>query len=288
MTTIQPVRAAEAQAVDHTSPSVWFVGDLDDPWVVSIADALPTVTHCFSCPAELPDGLLDTAGAPEVLVLHRAVLTGHDAERIARFRSSQSPAPRVVLCFGPHVRHDDLMAWAELVDATVPEATASETLARRLAEGGELIQSLSPLRARPRITVVSTNPTMQQMLADACDFAGYPVALARRWSDAPARGPAVWDVPTLDPEWADELARRATAGAVVAMLGFADRALVSQARASGARACLELPFDVQDVAAALDRVTGPPSRPAHTVPPSPASWRRHPPPRAVAGTSRDA
>ncbi len=44
------------------------------------------------------------------------------------------------------------------------------------------------------------------------------------------------------PRWLEE---RSRLGPVLALLGFADRATVSQARAAGAAACLDLPVDVQ-------------------------------------------
>ena len=128
---------------------------------------------------------------------------------------------------------------------------------------------------------------MRQMIADACDIAGYPNATARHWAEAPAGGPAVWDVPTLEPSWPAELAHRAAVGPVVALLGFADRMLVSQARACGATACVDLPFeDGRSLSTSLDRVTAPEPRSPHAVPPGPASWRRHPPPWAIADVSR--
>ena len=39
-------------AADHP---VWFVGDLDDPWVASLADALPAGARRIACAGDLPD-----------------------------------------------------------------------------------------------------------------------------------------------------------------------------------------------------------------------------------------
>ena len=58
---------------------------------------------------------------------------------------------------------------------------------------------------------------------------------------------------------------------MVALLGFADRATVGQARAHGASACLELPFDLADLVFVLDRLAAPRIEPAHEVPPPPAA-----------------
>src|SRR5262249_18387967 len=246
---------------------VWFVGDLDDPWVASIADAIPAAAAParWHCPGDLPDLLASVEVAPAVVVLHRAVLTRHDFERVARLRGGRVPPPRVVLCFGPHARYADLERWSELVDVALPEATARDTLGRRLVEPESAARRPGP-GGRPRVAVVSTNHALRQALAEGCEAAGYPVAAARDWSDAPPAGPAVWDVPVLEPGWSQGLARRVRAGPVVALIGFADRSLVAEARARGASACLELPVDLADLTAALDRLTAPRAEPAHDLP----------------------
>ena len=255
---------------------VRFVGDLDDPWVVSIADALAGSTLRRHCPGDLPDGFADSAVAgepPGVVVLHRSVLTRHDAAQVARLRAGRLPPQRVVLCFGPHTRHVELERWSALVDAALPEATARDTIARRVLVG-ESAMPRGPVGPRRRIAVVSTNSRLRSTLGDICESAGWSVTSARDWSDAPAHGPAVWDVPVLEPGWADELGRRSRSGPVVALIGFASRELVAEARARGAVACLEWPVDLADLAAVLDRL--PTQRPeaAHETPPPPASRRR--------------
>ena len=42
--------------MDESGPAIWFIGDLDDPWVVAIADALPTAGGLLrvDCRGELP------------------------------------------------------------------------------------------------------------------------------------------------------------------------------------------------------------------------------------------
>lgn len=267
--------------------SVWFAGDLDDPWVTAIADALPAGAVRVPCPGDLPEALADPASAPEVLILHRAVLTRHDAERLTRLRSGPTP-PRVVLCHGPHVRYADLDRWAALFDATVPEATAREVIARRLGPPGDGVGRRPAAGPRPRVAVVSANTALRLTLAEACEAAGYPVAAARDWPEAPATGPAVWDVPVLEPQGPQCLAPRDRADPVVALIGFADRALVTEARARGASACLELPVDLADLVAVLDRLTASRTEPAHELPPSPAGRRRSAAARAVADGPRGA
>ncbi len=257
---------------DPDDEHVWFVGDLDDPWVVAIADALPASTTRLHAPDDLPEPFVPRMGepAPAAIVLHRAVLTRRDAARIGRFRASCAPPPRVVLCFGPHTRYIDLERWSELVDAVLPEATAREIVARRIAPAPT---RRSPSIPRPRIAVVSTNSALRLALSDACEAGGYSVQAARDWSEAPP-GPAVWDVPMLEPGWIEDLSRRAKLGPVVALMGFADRASVSQARAHGAFACLDLPVDPVDLVTVLDRVPSSRPEPAHELPPPPVARRR--------------
>jgi hypothetical protein len=266
----------------------WFVGDLGDPWVAAIADSLPGDVRRVHCAGPLHERVLGGRAAPARLALHRGLLTPRDADCLARYRAGGSPPPRVVLCLGPHVRHAELERWAAqgLFDDVVPEATAGDTLARRLtaAEGGVT----RPLGTRPRLAVVSANHEMRETLVEACELAGFPATPARDWSEAPAHRLALWDVPVLERGWADEMARRSQLGPVVALIGFPDRALVAEARERGASACLELPCDLADLVAVLDRLTPLRAEPPHAFPPAPAAAAvRHAGPR-VAAADRDA
>lgn len=254
---------------------VCFAGDLDDPWVASIADALPAGTTRVNCPGDLAGKLPEATTG--ILVLHRRVLTGSDAEWLARLRSEPNPPERVILCFGPHARYADLERWAALIDVAVPEATALDTIARHMTPAtpagriGPLRPSAGPRR---RVVIVSANVALRKTLAEACEIAGYSASGARDWSEAHSHGLAVWDVPVLEADWPQVLARRARVGLVVALIGFADRVLVTEARASGASACLELPVDLADLLAVLDRLPTPRNEHAHEVPPPPAAKRR--------------
>lgn len=261
------------------SGPVWFVGDLRDSWVAGLADALPSPWRVvrFDCPGELPDDLADRPDLPAVMIVHRGVLTRADAERLARLRSARGPVPRLVLCYGPHVRQADLERWVALVDAAVPEATASETLASWLSTGrAGRPRASGARRARPApIVAVSTNGAFRQFLVDAVTEAGFSAVGARGWDDAPAAGPAIWDVPVLEPGWPEALSDRVRRGPVVALMGFADRGLVSEALARGASACLDLPVDLADLARALDRLVSRAvvsrNEPGHPAPPRPRS-----------------
>ena len=200
---------------------------------------------------------------------------------------------RIVLCLGPYARHVDLERWAPLVDVVVPEATARETVARHLGPGATASPA-PPRKPGRRVAVVSSNGALRQTIAEAVEAAGYAVAPARDWQDAPASGPAVWDVPVLEDGWDGELERRSRRGPVIALLGFADRRFVTLAAKAGACACLELPFDLVDLTAALDRLpSNTIAQLPHSTPPPPAGRRSPAVPRPgatprVAGTNGDA
>ncbi len=81
--------------MDGAERPIWFLGDLDDPWVVSIAAALPESSgvHRLHNPGDLPERPFDGARPPRVIVLHRNHLTGPDAERLAAWRDAKNPGP---------------------------------------------------------------------------------------------------------------------------------------------------------------------------------------------------
>jgi hypothetical protein len=255
--------------------SVWFVGDLDDPWVVGIADAIPRGVHRVDCAGEWSEGLLEDLPDPATLVIHRALLGAPGAERLARLRKERSGSLRILLCVGPHVRYADLARWSALVDVVLPEATARETIARHVLSGeGRAGGDDRGPASRPCIDVVSSQFELREALADVCLSAGFPVRKASDWAEVAPGGLAVWDVPVLETDWGRALARRSRIGTVVALIGFADRVLVGQARAQGASACLELPCDPADLIVVLDRLCSSRCDRTHEVPPPPRVLRR--------------
>lgn len=264
--------------MDSPEPEGLFLGDLDDPWVAAIAGALPRGTRVVPCPGDLPEDWPDLAKTARFLVLHRAIPRLADAERLRRFRQASraddAPAPRVILCVGPHARYHHLERWSPWVDRIIPEATAAETIARDLVPQPTHTRSAV---ARPGLTIVSTNYELRLVLAETCRRAGYSTEPARDWDDAPRTGLALWDVPVLEDHWANRLSEQTGSRAVVALIGFADRALVTRARTAGASACLDLPIDPADLVYVIDRLTA--ARPrllidsGHAVPPNPVPAR---------------
>ena len=288
-------------AADHP---VWFVGDLDDPWVASLADALPAGVRRIACAGDLPDdwpgddaGTATAAAGPRVVVVHRAWLSPHDAERLARLRTSsagEAPAPRVILCVGPNVRHADLERWSArgMIDAVVPEATARDTIARHLVAGEVDGVPRRPALPRPRVAVVECQFRAQahpgRCLRGARLSRRAGVRLVGGRGDRPG-----------DLGRARARARLAARPGPPHAARCGGRPVLdspaghSSARpaAQGASACLELPYDLLDLGHVLARVTAPLGEPAHAVPPRPASCaapgvgrcQEEPEPRPAAG-----
>ncbi len=285
--------------MDATGPTVHFVGDLDDPWVReilgSIAD-LPEV-HAVMCAGEVPERLFEPDQPPRLLIVHRTRLSQADAVRIDQWRSvaRANAMPRVILCFSPYVRYAELERCARAVELAIPEATAVETLSRHV---GRLLERRDEPRRAARsgdclpVQVISSNHELQAVLSEICLAEGFQVTSGREFpvnfqgraegaSPAASQVLTLWDIPLLEPDWARSLEQRTHLGPVVALLGFADRATVGQARASGAAACLDLPVDGNDLVHVIERMNWklrPESsktegriEPAHAVPPAPAS-----------------
>ena len=252
---------------DRPVASCWFAGDLADPWVAEIADALPRPARRLDCPGDLPE-TWPVGPLPNVVILHRANLTPTDAERLRLLRGRGPCPPRVVLCAGSYARYHHWERWGPLIDAVLPEATASASVARHLIEGEPRSRS-----TRPRLAVVGGDRELRHALADACDLAGFAPETHDRWADAPSGVVSLAIVPMLADDWAHDLAHLARTRPIVALLGFADRLSVSLAKRRGAVACLDLPCDLADLIYVLDRIVWNRNDLTHHVPPPPLGLR---------------
>jgi hypothetical protein len=259
--------------MDASPGAIGFIGDLDDPWIAAIADALSTarVVHRLDCAGSLPDRPFEQVQPPRAIVVHRHKLSVRDAERLDEWRArGGEAAPRLVLCISPYVRYAELERWSGLVDFVVSEATAADVLPGRLVR---FIDGVDRSRPRPgawpvRIEVAGGDDELCRALVDACVAAGYVVEAIddreiggipgarprQRPVSASARVLTIWEVPMLEAAWGQRLEWRARrTGPVIALAGFADRAVVARAKGAGAVACLELPCDLDDLVGAVDR-----------------------------------
>jgi hypothetical protein len=258
--------------IDSSEGALWFVGDLSDPWVVSIADVLARCTRIVQvhCPGELPECPYDLDKSPRLVIVHRQRLTAADAQRLRVYRDPKAPtaAPAIILCVSPYVRYDELERWSGLANHVLFEATAGDVLPRFVARVVDGREDRNTRRDSTsfRIEVAGSNRYLCESLVEACVTAGY-LAIAADDLDVaggvgapPATSPVaeraltIWDVPVLEPDWAERLERRTrSTGPVIALFGFADREVVAMAKARGAVACLELPYDVDDLIDVVDR-----------------------------------
>ena len=216
------------------------------------------------CPGDLPDNPIRPEPPPS---LDRRAPASADRRRpppparigasrrqASRFGDGRDP-PAVFLCVSPFVRYDDLHACSGLVDLVVSEAEAADVLPRRVSRLLGTAADRSPGNDVPslRIEVAGGNAELCDAVAEACTAAGYNARRAddlprEDWvlprddralpGDDPAAGAdrvlTIWEVPVLEPDWSERLARRALlAGPVIALIGFADRTTVTQAKPPG-------------------------------------------------------
>ena len=258
--------------MDATGPTIRFVGDLGDPWVMEILGSISDLSevHAVMCVGDVPDRLFEPDQPPRLLIVHRTRLSQADAARIEQWRSVPriNALPRVILCFSPYVRYAELERCSRGVDLAISEATAVETLSRHVS--CLLERRDEPPRAAPAadclpVQVISSNHELRAVLSEICLAEGFKVSSGReftaQWQGRAAGADraakqmlTLWDIPVLVADWPRLLEERTKLGPVVALLGFADRATVGQARASGAAGCLDLPLDVNDLVHVIERV----------------------------------
>jgi hypothetical protein len=285
---------------DDTDGTIWFLGDPDDPWIRSILDSIASLGTVRTVPATdaIPVRLFDPDRPPRIVILHRWRLTLADVSRLEGWRreARSNPSPRIILCYGPYVRYAELERSSQVVDLVIPEATAVDTLPRHilrlLGDRREIPETLPGPSVQ--VEIVTTDHELRGVLREACSMAGLGAELRpepspehERRTEVADRSPplprmTLWDVPVLDPHWPEQMERRSRLGPVIALFGFADRQTLGLARTRGAAACLEVPFDLDDLVYLLDRIArslGPERSDSilsvgrvenpHTVPPPP-------------------
>jgi hypothetical protein len=285
--------------MDESPAAIWFVGDLNDAWVASIADALPVahgVVRIQSAGEPVGAPHIAEDHPPRLIVVHRQTLAPLDAQWLQEMRAAgaSTTSPALILCVGPYVRYEELERYSGLVDLVLSEATAADVISRhaaRLLEGRARGVPRPESNPGARVLVASANAEMCRTIAEACSAAGYPAETAhdeeignRLTSREPQSRSGetlltVWDVPVLE-EWSERLDRHARqAGPVIALLGFPDRNMVAVAKSKGAIACLELPLNLDDLVDLIERFANsmshgprpapPRAEPPHALPPRP-------------------
>ncbi len=263
------------QPTDQTL--VIFAGDSQDRIVhAALANLIQqkVTLQTFDWPegANLPDRLLGEISAletPARLVLHRNGLGPKEIGILSQLRESAGVVRKkwtIELIVGDLVRYADLQIVSTLVDRIVPESIAADLLA-----GHPISTSLNRHpRASSPIGILSANEALSNTLKDILLEWGYEPRCLRGWSDPaiPAGALLIWDVPMLSDRWEIRLRDQSRVRPILALLGFADRTTVNRAREAGAVACLDLPFDLEDLEKVLTRFAVQTQVPGHMESPS--------------------
>ena len=273
--------------MDESQAAIWFIGDLNDARVASIADALPAAHGVMRINSGAEPSLGRPSGRdhpPRLIVVHRQTLAPVDAEWLKEWRPDAvtTISPALILCVGPYVRYEELERYSGLVDLVLSEATAADVIPRhvaRLLDGRPTRLPRAEADLPVRVLVASTSAELSHTIAEACAAAGYPVERVddQEVGNRPPAGDehsrsggtliTVWDVPVLE-EWTERLKRHArNTGPVVALMGFPDRNMVAVAKSTGAIACLELPLNLDDLVDLIDRFANSLVRDPRPVPP---------------------
>lgn len=238
--------------VDHHR---WFLGDLSDPWVMSLARPLILKgVKVFPWPESLPTLLrsLVDEPLPDFVVLHRSIFTEPDERFLRSVRLAVGKGSSLILCFGMYFRHADLERMARWVDLTLSEASSAEVLGRHL--GLSLMPPTDAVSTRGRdVAVVSGSHDVGLSIVEMLRAGHHRPALHGQVQSVGTGSLVVWQVPTLDHRWPSELAQLSATSRVIALLGYADRRIVELARSSGASSCLEWPCDPEDLLASVER-----------------------------------
>lgn len=209
------------------------------------------------------------------LVVHRRNAGPAEVALIRQLRQLmedlRAGRPRLELILGEMARYSDVQEMAAMADRITPESVAADVFpirVNRLRTGHGGMDRTGRLA---RVGIMSRNLPMVEMLADCLAMISLEAVVARGWSDPsiPSGSLMVWDVPTLNPRWEAELKAWGGRRPVLALLAMASRDLTARARAAGACACLDLPFELNDlhdlVLAHLPAATG---NPAHEARPA--------------------
>jgi hypothetical protein len=267
--------------VEDADQTILFAGALDDPWVGLIVASISNMAAVRTVDVEgpIPARLSGDDERLRTVIIHRSRLSQIDLARIEGYRQENRSKPRleIILCYTPYVRYAELERCSQAVDLLIPEASAVDILPLHLGRDLDRSAATPALshRKSTQVEVISTNHALRATLLEICLGAGFgaldssdeaftphSLRLSRARAGAGLSGndwpyPVVtlWDVPVLEAGWPELIEHRSRLGPVIALLGFADRATVGLAKARGAAACLDLPFNVVDLVDVLDRVS---------------------------------
>ncbi len=145
-----------SRSTDASPSAIGFIGDLADPWIAAIADALATSreVHRVACAGTLPDRPFGEAAPPRAVVIQRHRLSPLDVRRVQDWRARAGDADHVlILCISPYVRYEELERSSGLFDGVFSEATAAEVLPGQLARALDGRQRRRPASEYPGLRI---------------------------------------------------------------------------------------------------------------------------------------
>jgi hypothetical protein len=244
-----------------TRPQILLAADMSDPLVLSVRRSLDKFGNALRfldwpenapLPAESSQAIPDCITGPFRIVVHRRGL-GHTelaATTEIRARANLVSGGRVEIDFlvGDLARYAEVQTIAALVDRIVPEAIAADVLAPRLERSFGLSAAAGDSVVAD-VGILSTNRPLAETLAAWVDAFGHRPKIVDGWSDplSSRHDLLIWDAPILSGRWLVRLRDQARRRSVLVLLGMAHRDIVAQAKAAGAVACLDLPFEAEDL-----------------------------------------
>lgn len=261
----------------RTKPVRIFAGDLSDRLVADLLNAIDpesstTLVFDWLEGDIAPDALLSHLASSDTLrhvVIHRRSLSLAELSVLGQIRKvidAHPSKPRFELIAGDLVRYADLQIATPLVDRIMPESISPEVF------GARAYRTAADLPAGAPVGILTTNRPLGETLRETCDAFGYRSSILSGWSDpaVPRGALLIWDVPLLSDRWEVRLRDQSRLRPILTLLGLADRGIVDRARSAGAAACLDLPFEFEDLRDTLARHAVMPSVPVtSSVPAAP-------------------
>lgn len=238
-------------------PAILCIGDAQDTLfgqVQRIAESrYSPVQWPENRPLKIDPALIAQLHQRDVVLVHRRNVGPIEVESITRIRrliESKGPdRPRFELILGDLARYADVQILATLTDRITPEGVALEVLAGRIRRLTGKHPATEPFHEQQAIGLLSQSRPLMEMLAEWVRFCGFEPVIMDGWSDPKlsAGSLVIWDAPLLNDRWETELKAQAHRRPVIALLGMTTRDLTARAKVAGAVACLDLPFETDDL-----------------------------------------
>jgi hypothetical protein len=187
------------------------------------------------------------------LIIHRRNVGPAEVGVVRRLRHEiekmKAGRPRLEVILGDLPRYSDVQELASLTDRITPESVAIDVFPARINRLRGKLFGGSRSKPLPAVGLLAQNRPMAEMLADCLSMVSLETVLANGWTDPalPSGSLMLWDVPTLNPRWDSELKAQSRRRPIISLLAMANREMTARARAAGAVACLDLPFEINDL-----------------------------------------